>query len=104
MSPRKRFDDFQPNFVGAEPAAPVLDAPAPPLSEAPAARRAAGKGKHEAPAKRMRELSDYIQPFTARLRPEQAQAFADLVRDTSKSRVRLLEEALDLLLKKYRKS
>ncbi len=116
MQQRKsRFSSYTPNFVGAEPAAavvPVADTPpAPPAppealepSPFPSPRKTpTGKGGQSArlPSKRMRELSDYVTPFSARLRPEQAQSFDALVAETGKSRVRLLEEALTMLFKHY---
>ena len=113
MQQRKsRFSSYTPNFVGAEPAAalasvPVAETPPPPSaiepSVSPPRKVPAGKGRTlpHVPSKRVREMSDYVSPFSARLRPEQAQIFDTLVIDTGKSRVRLLEEALTMLFKHY---
>jgi hypothetical protein len=116
---KSRFSSYQPNFVGAEPAinpatvesppAPFVEevAPVEPSSSPPPRKTPTGKGGRSLPppplasSKRVREMSDYVFPFSARLRPDQAQTFEALVRETGQSRVRLLEEALTMLFKHY---
>jgi hypothetical protein len=118
MSQRKpKFAAFQPTNIGAEPALVPMAQPKPVQSTPPeqAPESNASRQPERGPSiiepqarsarrmSRMRELSDKIMPFSTRLSPEQADSFEALIRRTGKTKVHLVEEAFELLFRKYAK-